>query len=109
MDVHVSRAVVDGLRLRGVEVLRSQDDGTARLGDPQLLDRATELGYPLFTHDQDLLQEAARRQRIGEHFSGVIYAHPLKVSVGRCVKDLEIIAKVSETGDLAGQVEYLPL
>ena len=40
-------------------------------------------------------------------FSGVIYAHPLKVTIGRCIDQLEIIANVGEPEDLAGQVEFL--
>jgi hypothetical protein len=43
MDVHVRRAMTDGLRLRGVDVLTAQEDGTAELEDSALLDRATEL------------------------------------------------------------------
>lgn len=58
MDVHVRRAVTEGLRLRGVDVLTAQEDGTRRLADPLLLDRANELGRVLFTQDDDLLREA---------------------------------------------------
>lgn len=50
MDVHVPRAIVSGLRLRGVEVLRAQDDGAAQFSDAELLDRATELKYALFSN-----------------------------------------------------------
>ena len=49
MDVHVRRAVTAGLRLRGVDVLTAQEDGNRELLDPELLDRATELGRVLFT------------------------------------------------------------
>lgn len=108
-DVHVRRAVADGLRLRGVDVLRAQDDGAAELEDPELLDRAGELGRLLFTQDKDLLREATKRQRAGEKFSGIIYAHQREVSIGECVTDLEIIAKDSEPEEWIGHVEYLPL
>jgi hypothetical protein len=43
MDVHIPRAVADGLRLRGINVLTSQEDGTTETQDPILMDRATEL------------------------------------------------------------------
>ncbi|NPV30632.1 MAG: hypothetical protein HPY58_13495 [Firmicutes bacterium] len=36
----------------------------------------------------DLLAEAAERQRTGVDFSGVIYAHLLRVSIGGAVRDL---------------------
>jgi predicted nuclease of predicted toxin-antitoxin system len=63
MDVHVRRAVTAGLRLRGVNILTAQEDGTGELRDPDLLDRATALGRVLFTQDDDLLREAERQQQ----------------------------------------------
>jgi hypothetical protein len=109
MDVHVRAAVTQGLRLRGVTVLTAQEDGAATLGDPDLLDRATALGYVLFSQDTDLLAEAARRQAAGGSFAGVIYAHQQRVSVGQCVADLEVLAKVFDPVDMMNRVEYLPL
>jgi len=47
MDVHVRAEVTDGLRARGVDVLTAQEDGTAELDDPELLDHATALGRVL--------------------------------------------------------------
>ncbi len=63
MDVHVRRAVTEGLRLRGVDVLTAQEDGAGNFEDLKLLDRATELGRVLFTQDDDLLREAATADR----------------------------------------------
>lgn len=40
---------------------------------------------------------------------GVVYAHQLRVSIGACIHDLELIAQVSEPGELAGSVQFLPL
>jgi hypothetical protein len=39
MDVHVRRAVTEGLRMRGVDVLTAQEDGAAELTDTDLLSR----------------------------------------------------------------------
>lgn len=108
MDVHVPRAITNGLRRRGVQVVTAQEDGTAELDDPPLLDHATELGCPLYTQDDDLLAEARRRQTAGETFSGVIYSHQLRSPIGRCVDDLELIAKTFEPEDLRGRVEFIP-
>ncbi|GBE34957.1 hypothetical protein BMS3Bbin06_01491 [bacterium BMS3Bbin06] len=109
MDAHVPKAITNGLRLRGVDVLTAQEDNTDELSDPELLDRATALNQVLFTFDDDLLIEAAKRQRSSIPFSGVIFASPLKISIGACIKDLEIIAKAGEPEDLAKRVEFLPL
>src|SRR5262249_32177037 len=109
MDVNVRRAISEGLRLRKVDVLTAQEDGAGRLADPALLDRATALGRVLFTQDDDLLRDAAERQQRGEAFTGVVYVHQLKVTVGQCIRDLELLAKVNEPEDCANRVEYLPL
>ncbi|HEX8130709.1 MAG TPA: DUF5615 family PIN-like protein [Pyrinomonadaceae bacterium] len=109
MDVHVRRAVTNGLRLRNVNVLTAQEDEAGEFDDPRLLSRATELGRILFTQDDDLLREARRRQQSGETFAGVIYGHQLNVSVGQCIDDLELIAQVSETDEWVNRLLYLPL
>ena len=108
MDVHVPRAITAGLRRRGVQVITAQEDDSARLDDPSLLDRATELNCPLYTQDDDLLAEARRHQVEGIHFAGVIYSHQLRSPVGRCVDDLELIAKTFDPGDLVNRVEFIP-
>lgn len=109
MDVHAPLAITEALRRRGVDVLTSQEDETDQLEDPPLLDRALELGRVLFTQDEDFLREGSRRQRAGGTFAGIIYAHQLRVTIGQCVHDLELMAKVYEPADLANRVEHLPL
>lgn len=109
MDVHIPRAITSGLRMRGVDVLTAQEDDTATLDDSLLLDRATELKRPLYTQDDDLLSEAHLRINDGISFAGVIYSHQLSSPVGRCIHDLEIIAKASEPGDLLNQIVFIPL
>ena len=109
MDVHVRKPVTTGLRLRGVEVLTAQEDGAERLDDPELLDRALALGRVLFTQDDDLLAEAALRQRRGTPFAGVIYTHQHHITVRQTIEDLELLAKVCEPEELANRVVFLPL
>lgn len=109
MDVHVPFAITTSLRLRGVDVLTAQEDGTRRLLDPALLDRSTELGRVLFTQDEDLLEEAAKRQRKGQMFAGVIFAHQTNATIGQCINDLDLIAKASEPDEWTNRLEYLPL
>ena len=109
MDVHVRQAITRGLRARGVEVLTAQEDGARRFEDPDLLDRATDLGRVLFSNDEDLLVEANQRIRMGAEFSTVIYAHLLYVPIGRCIEDLEFFAKAALPHEAKNQVVHLPL
>lgn len=109
MDHHVPQAITNRLRLREVDVITAIEDGASELEDPALLERATELNRVLFTQDDDLLVEATRRQNLGQAFAGVIYAHQLSISIGDCVRDLELVAKVEDPTDMAGQTLFLPL
>ena len=103
MDLHAPRAIV-GLRLRGIAVLTTFEDGAGEAADPALMDRATELDRVLFSQDADLLAEAARRHASGDPFGGVIYAHQ-HTPIGGCVRDLEVIADAGEPEDMRRQVQ----
>jgi hypothetical protein len=109
MDVHIRRAVTSALRLRSVDVLTAQEDGAEELDDELLLDRATELRRVLVSQDEDLLREGAKRLRKHEDFSGIIYAHQLRITIGQMVEDLELIARATSPDEWWGRIEYLPL
>ena len=109
MDVHVPMAITVALKEKGIDVLRAQNDDAATLDDGLLLERATALNRVIFSQDADMLAEASSRQRQGATFAGVIYGHQLDVTIGQCVRGLELIAKVGEPADLVGRVEFLPL
>jgi predicted nuclease of predicted toxin-antitoxin system len=109
MDVQVPAAITRALMAKGVDTLTAQADGSARLSDPALLDRAGELGRVMFTRDEDFLAETAARQQTGVPFAGVVYAHQLRVTIGQCVRDLEIIGRCGEAADMVNRVEHLPL
>ena len=109
MDVHVRSAVTRGLRLAGIDVLTAQEDGAAELGDPELLDRATQLNRVLFSQDVDLLVIAADWQSGQRDFAGVIYSHQQAITIGQTVRDLTFIAELAEAGELRNRVLHLPL
>jgi len=109
MDVHVPAAITSGLRRRAVDVLTAQTDNSGRLPDDLLLERATALGRVLVTRDEDLLAVAGQCQRDGRRFAGVVCAHQFRATIGQCVSDLELMARVYEPGDMADRVEHLPL
>lgn len=109
MDEHVHRAIVLGLRLREIDVITAQEDGRSGASDAALLDRATELKRAFFTQDDDLLAEAKHRQVSGIRFAGLIYTHQLWVTIGGCIRDLEIVAGAMSPDELTGTVVFLPL
>lgn len=109
MDVHVPRAITAGLRARGIEVITAQEDGSATLPDPELLDRAGALSAVLFSRNDDLLTEAAARQRRGEDFTTVVYAHQLGLGIGECIEDFSLVAEVSQPDEWRQRIVFLPL
>lgn len=70
---------------------------------------ATELSRVLFTRDEDLLREASARQAQFVPFAGVIYSHQNALSVGGCVDELELLAKVYKPADIFCRVVWIPM
>jgi predicted nuclease of predicted toxin-antitoxin system len=89
--------------------LTAQQDGFRQATDDRLLDSTSEIDRVLFSQDDDLFAEAKRRQVEGVQFTGVIYAHQMRITIGQCVQELELIAKLAEPEELANRVEFLPL
>ena len=56
-----------------------------------------------------MLRDATQRQREGKPFSGLVFAHPTRISVGACIRNLKLIPKAGEIEDLANRIIYLPL
>jgi predicted nuclease of predicted toxin-antitoxin system len=108
MDVHVPYAISLGLRLRAADVLTAQEDGTTEMTDAELLNRATSLSRTLFTQDRDFLRLARELQSEKKPFAGIVYAHQADVTIGKCISDLELVAKAYEPEDIANRVEHLP-
>ena len=109
MDVHVPAPVTRQLRLRGVDVLMSQEDGTTTLPDSELLVRAGSLGRVLFTHDIRFKAMAEDWIRKQQPFGGLIHGHAEGASIGQYVRDLELIAKACSLEEFQSQVLHLPL
>ena len=74
-----------------------------------VLQRATDLDRVLFTRDDDMLRLATAWCQRGDSFSGVIYSHQLRVTIGQCVTDLTTLVTAGVPGEFADRVRYLPL
>src|SRR5579871_5487899 len=107
IDQNVRIEITLGLRERGIDVLSVHEDGMASAPDPDVLDRATKLQRVLFTHDRDFLAESAIRQANGTDFPGVVYAHPMAVTIGTCISDLELLALLSDPAEVRNRIVRL--
>lgn len=108
-DIHVDHAIVAQLRLRQVNLLTAQEDGADQLSDDLLLQRASQLGRPIVTHDIRFKALAEEWQKQNRPFCGLIFGHLMQVSIGQFVKDLELIAKDTDPPDWVSAVLRLPL
>jgi hypothetical protein len=109
MDVHIPAAITQQLRIRGVDVLTATEEKTNQLSDSELLNLATMQGRVVFTHDIRFRALAERYQREGKPFAGLLFGPAEGASIGQYVRDLELIAKASDSADWQNTVAYLPL
>jgi len=101
-DEHVAKAVVKGLRQRGVDVLTVPEAGMMGASDEQHLALARREGRVVFTQDDDFL----RLHAAGADHAGIVYA-PQQTSIGEIVYGLMLVCQVMDAEDMRGQVEYL--
>jgi hypothetical protein len=106
-NVHID--IPDGLRQRGIDVLRAFEGLAHTIEDEALLARATALGRALCTSDSDLLRIAAEWQRSGRTFTGVVFVRQLGLDLGRVIEDLELLVRVCSADDVRGRVVFVPL
>ena len=102
MDEHVPRAVTEGMRRRGVDVLTAQEADLLRADDEQHLAFALSEGRVIITQDADFL----RLHTAGCPHAGIVYA-PQQTPIGTVVRGLMLIYDVLSPEDMASHVEFL--
>ncbi|HLI27413.1 MAG TPA: DUF5615 family PIN-like protein [Chloroflexota bacterium] len=102
MDEHVPRAVTEGLRRRGVDVLTAQEAGLLHLMDAQHLTFARNAGRVIVTQDADFL----RLHAAGHAHAGIVYA-PQQTPIGAMVRGLMLIHDIVTPAEMMNHVEFL--
>jgi uncharacterized protein with PIN domain len=102
LDEHIHRAVADGLRRRGIEVLTVQEVRKTGLSDREQLKFALTTQRVLVTMDSDFLAIVSQ----GVSHAGVAYASPGK-SIGELIRAIVLIHDVLTPSDMKNHVEYL--
>ena len=102
MDEHVAKAVTEGLRRRGVDVVTVQELGLQAAEDQQHLQRATQEGRVVVTQDTDFL----RLHAAGISHRGIVYA-PQQTPVPQMLSGLMLIHDVLTSEDMIRHVEFL--
>jgi len=108
MDVPVPMGVTQGPRRRRIDGRTAQDDAADRMSDEQLLESATLLGRILLSQDVEYLEIAARWQRQGTVFSGLLCV-PQGTPIGRIIKDVDICLAGLTADEFVSRLVHLPL
>lgn len=101
--MNVQVVIAEQLLRRGIDVITVRDLNL--LGDEDInhLERATQLGRVLCTHDSDYVELATA----GINHSGIILGQQHKHTIGDWVKCLELIYTVYSPEEMHNLVEYL--
>lgn len=102
MDEHIPRAVTEGLRRRGADVLSAQEAGMSGANDYDQLSLANKEGRIIFTKDADFL----RLHKAGVSHQGIIYSSR-QSPVGYTVRVLMIIYDLVTPEEMSGRVEFI--
>lgn len=102
MDEHIARAVVLGLRQRGIDVVTVPEAGKLGATDEEQLEFAQRESRVFFTRDSDFL----RLHASGLPHVGIVYTSR-RVSIGDMIRGLALIHEVLDAEVMQGRVEYL--
>lgn len=101
-DEHIAKAVIRGLRQRGVDVLSLVEAGMLGALDEKHLAFALQQGRVIFTQDEDFLRFHGQ----GLEHAGIVYA-PQGTAIGVIIRGLMLIHDVLEVEDMHNHVEFI--
>jgi hypothetical protein len=103
LDEHISHAIADALRQRGINVTTTVEAKLRTQSDDLQLAYACQQQKVLVTNDADFL---ARHAKGEEHF-GIVYYPPNRRSIGEVVTYLSLIYETLTPTEMINRVEYL--
>jgi len=103
LDEHVSPAVAEGLRRRGIDVTTSQDAGLRGARDSEHVAFALRDRRVLVTHDRDF----ARLHSTGVQHAGIAYCYQQKYTIGELVHALLFMKDCLSQEEMLDTLEYL--
>jgi predicted nuclease of predicted toxin-antitoxin system len=101
-DEHIPRAVVRGLRERGIDTLPVSEAGMLGASDEEHLAFARREGRVLFTQDDDFL----RLHASGAEHAGIVYARQ-PTAIGDMIYGLMLVVEVLAPEEMKGYLEFL--
>lgn len=90
-DENIERSIVEGLRRRKIEVFSARELRYLGKPDEFHIKKASEMKVVMLTHDIDFLKIASSKDVA---HGGVIFSHPKNVSIGQCIRGVELMVRV---------------
>ena len=90
-----------------MEAWSAHEVGNQGLTDEEQLIYAIEHQAAIFTHDDDFLSLASLYAKENKTHYGVIYAHPLRVTIGNCIRGIKIIVDMITPEEMMNQTRFL--
>ena len=103
-DENIERSIVEGLRRRRIEVISARELGYHGKSDEFHIKKASELKAVILTHDVDFIKMA---QEAKANHCGIIFSHPKNVTIGQCIRDVELIVSILIDEDMQNHIEFL--
>lgn len=102
LDESVSNAIANGLRMRGVDVTTSPEEGLIGASDERQLAYALSQQRVIFTFDDDFLVLSS----MGLEHCGIIYSRQGQ-SIGKIISNLVLIWECLDPDYMYRNVEFL--
>ncbi len=103
-DENIETSIVKGLRRRKITVYSVVELGYSGKSDKFHLLKAEELGAIVLTHDVDFLIVAGSPS-VSHH--GIVFSHSKNVSIGDCIRGVELIVNALTDKDMKDHIEFL--
>lgn len=68
------------------------------------ISKRSELKAVILTHDIDFVRMASSS---GSKHAGIIFSHPKNVSIGQCIRGVELIVGILTDEDMQNHIEFL--
>ena len=102
-DQNFTKAVMTGLRAKGIDVLTAHEAGRCGYTDPEQLEFSTLDGRVLVTFDRDFLLLHAQDPT----HAGIAWVQSERYTIGQLIAALELLHAVYAADDMLGRLEYL--
>ena len=103
LDENVPTEIAHQLQSRGIDAITVRDLNLLGEDDRNHLQRATESGRILCTHDSDFIQLATD----GMSHAGIVYGQQDKHYIGEWVKYLQLMHSVYTPNEMVNIIEFL--